>query len=144
MAMDKTGDAIVLNRILESAVQAPFNKKLDIKIVKVQRGSVDLELDTNPDLANGIGIVHGGVTASLCDSAMGFAVMTLGFFPLTVEMKLNYLLPGRIGDRLIAKGKIIKEGKSLMIVEGEIYSGEKLIVKGIGTYLAQKPKKEIE
>lgn len=59
-------------------------------------------------------------------------------------MKLNYLLPGRIGDRLIAKGKIIKEGKSLMIVEGEIYSGEKLIVKGIGTYLAQKPKKEIE
>ncbi|NLZ54490.1 MAG: PaaI family thioesterase [Thermoanaerobacteraceae bacterium] len=143
MVIGKTGDVSDFNEILSKAVQAPFNKKLDIKIINVQKGSVELELDTNRDLANGLGIVHGGVTASLCDSAMGFAAMTLGVFPVTVEMKLNFLSPGSIGDRLIAKGKIIKEGKTLIIADGEVYSGNKLIAKSLGTYFAQKTKSDI-
>jgi len=143
MTGNKTGDTLVFNEILKKAVEAPFNKKLGIKIVKAQRGSVVLELDANPDLANLHGIVHGGVTATLCDSAMGFAAMTLGVSPVTVEMKLNYLLPGRIGERLIAKGKIIKEGKTLIIADGEVYSGDNLIVKGLGTYFGQKFQNDI-
>jgi len=140
MVIDKTGDAIVFNEILSRAVKAPFNKKLGIKMTKVQKGSVELELDTSRDLANGLGIVHGGVTASLCDSAMGFAAMTLGVFPVTVEMKLNFLSPGSIDERLIAKGKIIKEGKTLIIADGEVYNGGKLIAKSLGTYFIQNPK----
>jgi len=138
MAEDKTIDTTAINEILERAVAAPFNRKLDIRIKKAQRGSVELELDTHPDLANALGIVHGGVTATLCDSAMGFAAMTLGVHPVTVEMKLNYLSPGSIGERLIGKGKVIREGKTLIITEGEVFSGKNLIAKAVGTYFVQK------
>jgi len=143
MVIDKTENVTDLNEFLSRAVQAPFNKKLGIKIIKVQKGSVELELDTNPDLANGLGIVHGGVTASLCDSAMGFAAMTLGTLPVTVEMKLNFLLPGSIDKTLVAKGRIVKEGKALIIAEGEVYSGGKLIAKSLGTYFTRKSKSNL-
>lgn len=144
MVIDKTENVTDLNEFLSRAVQAPFNKKLGIKIIKVQKGMVELELATNRDLANGLGIVHGGVTASLCDSAMGFAAMTLGVFPVTVEMKLNFLSPGSIDDRLIAKGKIVKEGKALIIAEGEVYNGGKLIAKSLGTYFTRKCKSDYQ
>lgn len=137
MVFNKTEDATVFNEILERSVQAPFNKKLGIKIIKAKKGSVELELDPKPDLANGLGIVHGGVTASLCDSAMGFAVMTLGIVPVTVEMKLNYLSPGSIDQKLIAKGAVVKEGRTLIIAESQVYSGEKLVAKSLGTYFGQ-------
>jgi len=144
MVVDKTGNAIVDNDFLDKAFQSPFNKIMGIKITKVHRGSIELELETIPDFANGSGNVHGGVTATLCDSAMGFAAMTLGVSPVTVEMKLNYLLPGHIGDKLIAKGKVIREGKTLIIVDCEIYSREKLIAKGLGTYIVQKSEDDLK
>ena len=128
---------VVEKEILNKAAQAPFGQKLGIKIIKAEKGYVELELDTNQDLANHIGIVHGGVTATLCDTAMGFAAMSVGVLPVTVEMKVNYLSPGSIGDKLIAKGKVVKEGQTLIVADGEVYDGETLIAKSLGTYFIQ-------
>lgn len=141
MAIDKTEDVTLFNEILKKSMKAPFNEKLGIKLVKAERGRVILELDTKRDLANGIGIVHGGVTASLCDTAMGAAAMTLGINPVTVEMKLNFLSPGSIESVLVAEGRIVKEGQTLIISEGEVYNGDKLIAKSLGTYFVQKSNK---
>jgi len=141
MAVEKTCDFAHFNEILNKAEKAPFSKVLGIRILKAQKGYVELALDTKQDLANHIGILHGGVTASLCDSAMGFAVMTLGIVPVTVEMKLNYLAPGSIGHTLIAKGKVVKEGKTLIITDGEVYDGERLIAKSSGTYFCTSVEK---
>ena len=67
--------------------------------------------------------------------------MTLGINPVTVEMKLNYLAPGSVDGKLIAKGKVVKAGRTLVISEGEVYHKDKLIAKSLGTYYVKNPTK---
>lgn len=118
-------------------IESPFDKKLGVKLIDAQESRVVIELGVNQDLTNSSGIVHGGVTASLCDTAMGASIMTLGVDPVTVEMKLNYLYPGGTDSKLIAIGKVVKQGRTLIIAEGDVYCKDKLIARSLGTYFAQ-------
>lgn len=120
-------------------MESPFDKKMGIELKKAEKGSAILELQTKQDFTNSLGIIHGGIIASLCDAAMGAAVMTLGIYPITVEMKLNYLFPGDVDRKLVAIGSIVKKGRTFMIIEGEVYHKDQLIAKSLGTYYVQDP-----
>ena len=70
------------------------------------------------------GLLHGGVIGMIADSACGYAAYTL--MPatssvVTVEYKLNILAPGR-GERFVARGEIVKPGRTLSIARGEVYA----------------------
>ena len=138
MSMNKI-DSNHLLQLVKEEFAAPFNDLLGIKIVEASYGKVILELQGREALANSLKIVHGGATATLCDVAMGAAIGTLGLIPITVEMKINYLSPGQIDGTITAKGKVIKSGKTLVISEGEIYQGDKLLAKSLGTYSTKTP-----
>jgi acyl-CoA thioesterase len=69
---------------------------------------------------------------------MGATVMTLGINPMTVEMKVNYLSPGGTDGKLIAIGKIVKNGRTLVIAESEVYYKDKMIAKSLGTYFVER------
>jgi len=125
--------------LIKKNFNSPFNKLLGIEIVEANQGRVSLELVGREDLTNSLEIIHGGATATLCDVAMGAAVGTYGLIPITVEMKINYLSPGLTDGVIVAKGKVIKVGNSIAISEGEIYQGDRLIAKSIGTYSVKKP-----
>lgn len=88
-----------------------------------------------------MGIVHGGVLASLIDSTTFWAVyprLEKGMGLTTVEMKLNYLAPAREG-RLIGAGKCIKLGKTTALAEARITDSEgRLIAYGTATMLVLK------
>ena len=87
------------------------------------------------------GYFHGGVISTLADVAAGLSGHSLVNDPesscLTVEMKINFLSPAH-GEMLIAKGKVLKYTKSLIVSTAEIYSDEKLCA-----YMLQTLKKEI-
>ena len=88
---------MTINNKLENdylKLRLPFNEKLGIKVLESDEGRVIIALESKQDFTNSNGIIHGGVTASLCDTAMGASVMTLGINTITVEMKVNYLSPG--------------------------------------------------
>ncbi|MDN5332048.1 MAG: hypothetical protein PWP45_1273 [Tepidanaerobacteraceae bacterium] len=88
---------------------------------------------------NTLGILHGGVSATLCDTAMGFSVKSLGKISTTVEMKVNYLYPINLGERVRACGKVIKVGENICVAEGEIINEiNKVAVKSLGTYFILK------
>ncbi|MCR4431395.1 MAG: PaaI family thioesterase [Tepidanaerobacteraceae bacterium] len=124
----------LFEEIIEKSFNSPFHKLLNFELMELGRGTAVVEMDAKENVQNALGIVHGGATASLCDTAMGIAVRSLGTIPTTVEMKVNYLLPGPMGKRLRAVGKVIKEGRTIIVAEGEIYCDERLIAKSIGTY----------
>ena len=70
------------------------------------------------------GFGHAGLTFSIGDSAAGYAALTL--IPetqeiMTAEIKINLLAPAQ-GDLLIAKGRVIKPGRRLMVVASEVYA----------------------
>lgn len=121
-------------------INSPFDKKLGLRVVEVERGKAVIELNIKQEFLNSNGIIHGGLTASLCDTAMGASAMTLGVNPLTVEMKVNYLSPGGTDGKFIAVGRVIKEGRTLIFAESEIYYNDKLIAKSIGTYIVKQPR----
>jgi uncharacterized protein (TIGR00369 family) len=69
------------------------------------------------------GFVHGGVVGSLADSACGFAALTIAAPDsgvLTTEFKCNFLAPS-VGEKLIARGSIIKAGRTLTLTEARIF-----------------------
>ena len=91
------------------------------------------------------GVVHGGVTATLADVAMGHgaAPPVNGLQQcVTVESKINYLAPAR-GDRLIAEAKVIKRGLKIIVMEARVRTGDrKLVAVAVGTYARIQPKHE--
>jgi len=114
-----------------------FNHYLGIEIVHRDEQGCKVALKIRPDLFNSIeGVVHGGVTATLADVAMGH-----GAAPhvngvqqcVTVESKIQYLYPA-CGELLEAESKVLKQGKSLIIMEARVTCDGKLVAFATGTY----------
>lgn len=92
-------------------------------------------LPHNPRIDHGFGGIHGGILATLLDNAGWF---TLGQYVqnwiATVEYRVSLLEPAKEVD-LIAKGKIVKIGKSLSFAEMEVQTAQgKIIAVGSGVY----------
>lgn len=81
---------------------------------------------------------HGGAMAGFMDSSLGFCALTAaipdGNLVSTVEFKLNYFKPILINDYLLAKGKVIRKGKTFIVSIAEVYRGEEMVAHGQGTF----------
>jgi len=104
-------------------------KTIGARATKAEPGLVEIELPFADHLLQQHGFVHAGVITTIVDSACGFAAMTLlpdGWNVLTVEFKVNLLAPAK-GDRFVARGRVVKGGKTLTVCQGEVsaFEGEK-------------------
>ncbi len=93
-------------------------------VLSVTAGEVEIEMPFSPRLTQQHGFIHGGVITMLCDSACGFAALSLmpdDAAVLTTEFKINLLAPGR-GERFIAHGRVVRPGKRLMVCLGEVFA----------------------
>lgn len=90
----------------------------------IAEGYVEIAVPHQEDLVRGSGIFYGGVLSALADTAAYFSAATLhdaNAYFLTVELKINYLNPA-IGDKIIATGEVVKNGKTLIICKSDIYA----------------------
>lgn len=120
------------------ANQCPYFRLLSMELRELTRGHALLEADVAEKHLQAFGYVHGGVFASIIDTAAfwaAFCDLDENEGITSVDLKLNYLTPVR-GGRLIARGKRIKMGKKLGLGEAEIRSGDgKLIARGTSTLI---------
>lgn len=126
-----------MNWIRHLARSMPFYRHLGIRLVGLGRGSSKVQLRLTRSLTQTTGVAHGGVAASLIDSAVGLALCTLikpEQLITTVEMKVNYLSPAPVG-MLRSTGKIIHKGKRIVVGEGEVRGKKGLVAKGLVTYV---------
>jgi uncharacterized protein (TIGR00369 family) len=94
------------------------------RLVRVAPGEVDIEVARVPAIRQQHGYVHGGVVGMIADSAGGYAgysTMPAGATVLTVEYKMNLLSPAD-GDTILAKGRVVKPGRTLVVTQAEVYS----------------------
>jgi len=115
----------------------PFIKFVGIQIPELGRGFARFLLPFKPELANSIGLLHGGVIAALADEAVAFALYSLvkeGETFNTVEMKINFLAAVQEGD-VEAVAQIAKRGRTISLGEFEVRQGERLVAKGLCTYI---------
>jgi len=127
---------------LESRVRArlaanPFVKFIGIQVPELGRGFARFLLPFKPELANSIGLLQGGVIAALADEAVAFALYSLvqeGETINTVEMKINFLAAVQEGE-IEAVAQIAKRGRTISLGEFEVRQGERLVAKGLCTYI---------
>jgi uncharacterized protein (TIGR00369 family) len=109
-------------RVRDSFARQGFMNFLGAEMTVVEPGAVEIELPFRDELSQQHGFFHGGITGTLADNAAGYAAFTLfdaDSAPLTVEYKLNLLAPAR-GERLIARGRVIKPGARLSVVRSDV------------------------
>jgi uncharacterized protein (TIGR00369 family) len=101
-----------------------------------EAGTIVVKYDAKPQFTNPLGNVQGGIVAAMLDDAMGPAlVATLppGQFAPTLEMKISYLAPAKVGP-LWAHGRVVKRGRSTAFVEGDLVDEHgKLIARATAT-----------
>src|SRR5262249_48361524 len=76
--------------------QAPMTKLLTMRLLEVDEGRVVFGARPTRDHYNGMGVVHGGLAATLLDSALGCAINSMappGKIYTTLELKINYTRP---------------------------------------------------
>jgi uncharacterized protein (TIGR00369 family) len=94
-----------------------FNHLIGFELVRVHRDGLTIQCYVRPELLNSAGAVHGGVTASLADVAVGSALYhhfggTRRF--TTVELKVNYFRPVTEG-RLLARSRLVRIGSRICV-----------------------------
>jgi uncharacterized protein (TIGR00369 family) len=132
-----------MNQVKRMARSTPFYRHLGIRLIGLRPGISELQMRVTRSLTQSAGVAHGGVAASLIDSAVGLALCTLikpGQLITTVEMKLNYLAPVPLGT-LKAKGKILHRGKRIAVGESEVRVKKALVAKGLVTYVILERKR---
>ncbi|MDC1174691.1 PaaI family thioesterase [Bacteriovoracaceae bacterium] len=81
---------------------------------------------------------HGGVIAAMMDAVLGIETLACaakeGNLCSTVEFKLNFIQPAKLGDILKGQAQIDFKGKSLVVTSGTITSQGGLVAKGTGTF----------
>ena len=122
----------------QTRIQASFDKQglmstLGAAILRIAPGAVDIALSPSPSVSQQHGFVHAGAVSAIADSAAGYAALSLmppGAGVLTTEFKINLVAPA-VGERIIARGRVVKSGRTLTLAQTEVFSesagGEKLV-----------------
>src|SRR4051812_21455537 len=128
-------------RVRESFGRQAFMATLGARLVHVAPGEVDVELPFDERLEQQHGFLHAGAVAAVLDSACGYAAYSAAdgeVDVLTVEYKINLLEPA-VGERVVARGRVVRRGGRLTVCQGEAYVDEMLIATSTTT-MAVRPR----
>ena len=122
-------DHIVRDPDFDAVVRGSFAQQglmshLGAQLANVEPGHVEIEVSFRDELTQQHGRFHAGVTAAIADSACGYSALTLmppGSEVLSIEYKINLLAPAR-GERLVARGTVVRSGRTISVCRGEVYS----------------------
>jgi len=118
---------MTFEKLKELLTEIPFNSHVGLRLVRLHKDGVTVECHIRPELLNGSGMLHGGVTATLADVAAGMALVRHLGRPrsvATVEMKINYLRPVAHG-KVAARSHLVKVGSRLCCGRVEIFDAER-------------------
>lgn len=122
----KTGklSADQLRRVETAIAQVPFAKLIGIELEEIDAGVATLSLPVRDDLKQNHGVVHGGVIASLIDTATAFAIISL--LPAdeqatTADLTVSYLRPLTSG-RARCTATVRRAGRRLIVVSADLWN----------------------
>lgn len=127
-----------LRRIQKTIGTVPFARLLGVQLEDIGNGVATLVLKVRKELTQNHGVVHGGVIASLIDTATAFAIISV--LPpkdkvTTVDLTISYLRPATRGQ-LRAVAKVVRSGRRLFVVSANVFaSDEKLVATALSTYI---------
>ena len=113
-----------------------FSGRLGARAEATDDGSARLSFEVTDEHLNPAGTLHGGVLATLVDTAMGLAVRTTtgeGEVPATSQLTVTYLRPGRPGS-LEVTARLRTRGEHLTVCEADVQQEGKDLVHAVATF----------
>jgi uncharacterized protein (TIGR00369 family) len=127
-----------IRRIHEAFERVPYAHLLGIEVGELERGAATLHLAVRDELRQNRGVVHGGATASLIDTASAFAILTLlepGETTTTIDLTIHYLRPLTEG-RATARATVRRAGRRVLTVSVDVLDeAQNLAATAITSYL---------
>ena len=127
-----------VRELIEVINASPFPDHMSMRLLEVALDRAVLELNTGKCHLQAYGIVHGGVLATLIDTATFWSVymrLPEGAGLVNIDLKLNYLKPVENG-LLIAEGRAIRSGNSISYAETKVLNEKReLIAHGTSTLM---------
>ena len=111
-------------RIRTSFAKQGLMRTLGATLGQVTSGQVEIVLVPKPEVSQQHGFVHAGAISAIADSAAGYAalsMMPMDRGVLTTEFKINLLAPA-MGERIVARGKVVKAGRTLTLAQTEVFA----------------------
>lgn len=127
-----------IEKVRESFAAQTVMQFIGAKITRIKAGEVEIELPYQANLTQQNGFLHAGIVTTIADSACGYAAFSL--MPekadvLTVEYKVNLLSPA-IGESFVAKARVLRAGRTLSVVQSNVFAISENNQKQIATMLA--------
>jgi uncharacterized protein (TIGR00369 family) len=113
-----------------------FAQRLGARPEAAEDGSARMRFDALDEHLNPAGTLHGGVLATLVDTAMGLAVRSAtgeGDVPATSQLTVTYLRPGTPGE-LEVTAKVRTKGEHLTVCEAEVEQDGRALVHAVATF----------
>jgi len=134
----RTLTAAQTRRIQKAVDTVPYAHLLGIELDDISEGVATLGLDVRKELNQNHGVVHGGAIASLIDTAMAFAIITL-LAPrekvTTVDLSVSYLRPLTKG-RITARARVVRSGRRLFVVTADVFGDDGILAStALSTYI---------
>lgn len=124
-------------RAINAVEKIPYVRLLGIELADLKSGEAVMKLKMREELRQPHGVLHGGATASIIDSAMAFAIITIlaeDEKATTVDLTVHYLRPVVEGE-ITCTAKVVRAGKRILTVSAEVVNGEeKLVATALSTY----------
>jgi uncharacterized protein (TIGR00369 family) len=137
-------------RIRTSFSKQGLMRTLGATLGAIAPGAVEIVLHPSPAISQQHGFVHAGAVSAIADSAAGYAALSLmpaGTGVLTTEFKINLVAPAA-GERIIARGRVVKPGRTLTLVQTEVFAEtqgkEKLIALLTATMMSIEGREGID
>ena len=126
--MNTPADPLPVDPKFAARIRESFGRQKAMALIgaalgAVEPGYVEVALPFREDLTQQKGFVHGGILGMIADTACGysaFSLMPADCSLVTVEYKINILTPAR--GSLLAKGQVVKAGRTLTVARAEVYS----------------------
>jgi uncharacterized protein (TIGR00369 family) len=115
--------------LLRAARRGGFHSEVGFRIdeVRSRRGTVTVTGTVERRHLNINGVVHGGVYATILDTAMGASVVSVlseGETTATTSLYVEFLRAAREGETLSARGEVLRRGRHIAFAEGNLYGSD--------------------
>lgn len=121
--MHPSSPEAMLERLKRSVLTSGFSSLLGAEPVHCWDGAAELVVPLTPSLTQHHGYAHGAVVGAAADNACAWAAASLAGDVVTASYTLHLLAPAK-GDRLRARGQVLKQGRRQLTVRADVFAEE--------------------
>lgn len=112
----------------------PIASFLKMRLLELSPGYAKVAMKVRPEHQNFNGLTFGGMVMAVADQAFAYTVNSVDLPSIASQFNIHFIAAAKVGDELIAEGRLVKSGKRVSIAEMTVTNQEgKLIAKATGT-----------